>query len=116
MRPDDVQIYTDDPDLDCEFVGIVKAKVGAAVVFSKAPTLEDVNFRLQEEAIKVGANAVIKVEYRRGATATSWKGLTATGVAVRVLSDETTCPLCAETIKRAAVRCKHCGADLSTAA
>lgn len=28
--------------------------------------------------------------------------------------DEKPCPMCAETIKKAAVKCKHCGADLST--
>ncbi|HRV29679.1 MAG TPA: zinc ribbon domain-containing protein [Spirochaetia bacterium] len=27
-------------------------------------------------------------------------------------SDTTTCPYCAETIKREATRCKHCGSDI----
>jgi hypothetical protein len=34
----------------------------------------------------------------------------------RVASDEKLCPLCAETIKAAAIKCKHCGADLSAPA
>lgn len=31
---------------------------------------------------------------------------------VRAETDTRPCPLCAETIKRAAVKCKHCGADV----
>lgn len=49
-----------------------------------------------------------------------WKAMQAQGQAatppahrVALEIDTKTCPLCAETIKAAAIRCKHCGADLS---
>ena len=32
---------------------------------------------------------------------------------MRKVSDEMSCPVCAETIKRAAKKCRFCGADLS---
>ena len=79
-------------------------------------TIEDVNFKLQEEASKVGANAVINVSYRRGMSLLSYEVLKAVGIAVIVESDEAQCPFCAETIKRAAKKCKHCSTDLAAVA
>lgn len=106
-------ILTDEGSRPFRPLGTITARVGAATAFSKAPTLEDVNFKLQEAALKLGANGVIRVTYKRGVTATSWKGLTASGEAVVFESDEKTCPICAETIKAAAVKCRSCGADLA---
>jgi hypothetical protein len=63
-------------------IGPVKARVGALFIFSKAPTVEEVNWKLQETARRLGANGVINVSYQRGVSATSWKALTARGVAV----------------------------------
>ena len=60
----------------------VKVQVGAATAFSKTPTLDDVNAKLREEAVKLGANGIIRTAYDRGVTLRSWKGLKATGVAV----------------------------------
>jgi hypothetical protein len=77
--------------------------------------MEDVNFKLQEVALKRGANAVINVAYNRGITMTSYKGLTARGVAVVMESAEVPCPFCAEQIKREAVKCQHCGSDIPAA-
>jgi len=116
MRVDEIEIHDGEPDRPYEEVGDVRARMGARTALSKAPTIEQINSKLREEAIKVGATAVIRVEYKRGMIPSSWKGLTATGLAVRMLSDEKLCPYCAETIKREAIRCKHCGADLSDAA
>jgi hypothetical protein len=50
----------------------------------------------------VGADAVVNVEYNRGISMTSWQSLTTTGLAVRKVKDDVTCPVCAETVKRAA--------------
>lgn len=63
-------------------IGPVKARVGALFIFSAAPTIEEVNRKLQDTASRMGANGVIKVSYDRGVSATSWKALTARGIAV----------------------------------
>jgi len=62
-------------------VGEVSANVEDATLFRNTPTLEDINFKLQEKAFQLGANAVIKVEYSRGT-------LQASGVAVVLESEE----------------------------
>lgn len=93
-------------------IGPVKARVGAATVFSKTPTLEDVNWKLQETARRMGANAMINVTYDRGVSATSWKALTARGIAVIFESEDIKCASCAETIKRDAKKCRFCGEDV----
>jgi uncharacterized protein YbjQ (UPF0145 family) len=112
VRIEDIEIHAGTMARPHRVIGEISAKVGAATMFSKAPTIEDVNFKLREEALKKGANAVINVEYGRGISAMSWKALTASGTAVFAESDERKCPFCAELIKREAIRCKHCGADL----
>jgi uncharacterized protein YbjQ (UPF0145 family) len=90
-----------------------ESRVSAGSVLSPAPTIEAVNFKLRETALKSGANAIINVEYKRGVMSmTSYKPLTATGVAVIMESDEIKCQYCAEQIKREAIKCKHCGEDL----
>ena len=113
MRVEDIEIHTGDPDGPFRVIGPIKARSGAATALSKAPTMEDVNFKLREVALKQGANAVANVQYKRGISPMSWKALTATGTAVVVESDETACPACAETVKRAAAKCKHCGHQLT---
>jgi len=113
MRVEDIEIHDGEPDQDYKTLGQVRARVTAATVFSKTPTIEDVNDKLREQALKVGANAILGVKYQRGVTATSWKGLTATGTAVILESDERPCPFCAENIKAAAIKCRFCGADVA---
>jgi len=64
-------------------------------------------------AAKLGANAIVEVEYNSGVSMTSWKSMKGTGLAVRKLSDMRTCPVCAEPIKRKATKCRHCGEALA---
>ncbi len=112
MKVDDIEIHVGDIDRPYKVIGQVTARVTAATLFSKTPTIEDVNFKLKEEALKKGANAVINTQYNRGISMTSWKALTAQGTAVMAESADMKCPFCAELIKREAIKCKHCGADL----
>lgn len=115
MKIEDIEIHSGSIAQPYKELGLIKARVGAATIFSKTPTIEDVNLKLREEASKKGANAIIAVEYARGVSMTSWKALTATGKAIFVEPNETKCPFCAELIKKEATRCKHCGADLANA-
>ena len=112
MQITDIAIHSDGTTQPYKTCGEIAAKVSKGSVFSKSPTIEDVNFKLQEEASKLGANAVINVTYNRGMSLMSYEVLKAVGTAVILESDEVQCPFCAETIKRAALKCKHCGSDL----
>jgi hypothetical protein len=112
-KVEDLELFAGDLDRPYTVIGPVTGRVGAATAFSKSPTIEDASFKLQEAALKLGANAVINVTYDRGVSATSWKALTAKGTAVIAESTEIKCPYCAELVKREAIKCKHCGSDLS---
>lgn len=111
MRVEDIEIHAGSPSFEYEPLRRVEAKCEATTAFSAAPTVEEVNGRLRALAAKLGANAVINVAYKSGASLTSWKSLKATGLAVHKLSDETACEVCAETIKKAALKCRFCGAE-----
>src|SRR5258708_5977164 len=113
MKITDIAVYSGGLDQPYKRLGDITAKVSKGPLFSKSPTIEDANFKLQEEASKLGANAVINVTYNRGMSLMSYEVLKATGTAVIAESEEVQCPLCAETIKRAAKKCKHCGSDLT---
>jgi Putative heavy-metal-binding len=108
----DFEISTGDIDRPYRVLGPIKARVTSGAAWNKARTTEDVDSKLRETALKMGANAVINVSYQRGISATSWKALTATGTAVVAESDERKCPFCAEMVKREAKVCRHCGRDL----
>jgi zinc ribbon protein len=113
LKIDDIEIHVGKPDRPCRVIGPITVSVGAGSALAPAPTIEAVNCKLRETAMKSGANAVINVQYKRGVMGL-WlaKPLTATGVAVILESEEIKCPYCAEQIKREAIKCKHCGMDL----
>src|SRR4051812_37614729 len=106
MRVEDIAIFTGDADRPYEELGPIRARVVAATVFSKSPTIEDVNFKLREAALKMGADGVTYATYQRGMTATSWRGLTVLGFGVKLLDDTKMCPFCAEKVKTQAIKCK----------
>lgn len=107
-----IEIHVGEPNRPYKVLGEVSGKVQAATNFSKTPTIEDANFKIQEAAAKLGANGLINVTYDRGISFTSWRALTAKGTAVLFESDERACPSCAETIKSAAKKCRFCGTEL----
>lgn len=113
MKINEIAIHAGAAPQQCRVLGEIKAKVSKGSLLSKSPTIEDANFKLQEQACKMGANAVVNVSYSRGMTLWSYEVLTAVGTAVVIESDEMKCPFCAETIKTAAKKCKHCGSDLT---
>jgi len=113
MRVDQIEIHTGTVDFDYEPLRAVEAKRTQTTVFSTPPSIEDVNSMLRELASNVGANAVLNVAYRKtnGYTGLGLPTIKATGLAVRKVADTVSCPSCAETIKRAAKRCRFCGAE-----
>lgn len=108
---DDIKIYAGKTNQFYKNLGKIYARADSSL-FSKTATMNDVNYRLKEEALKFGANAIINVEYERSSL-TSWRGIKASGMAIYLEPDEKKCPYCAELIKKEAIKCKHCGSDLS---
>jgi hypothetical protein len=105
-----IEIFAGDINRPYQIAGPIFAKVDSSIL-SSTVTMDDVNARLREEALKLDANAIIHVKYERYST-TSFRGIKASGVAVFLASNEKKCPFCAELIKNEAVKCKHCGSEL----
>lgn len=111
MRIEDIEIHVGTPGFEYTAIRKLEAKCEATTVFQSAPTVDEVNARLRAMASKVGANAVIDVQYNSGVSMTSWRSMKGTGLAVQRVADDKACIVCAETIKRAATKCRFCGAD-----
>lgn len=111
MKVEAIEIFTGKPEFGFKPIRRLEVKCEATNALMPAPTIEEANGRLRALAAKVGANAIVEVEYNSGISFTSWKSLKATGLAGTKLSDEVACDVCAETIKRAALKCRFCGAE-----
>ena len=75
---------TDLPENPYTVLGEVTAKVRKATVFSKPASQEKIYREMWERGLKMGADAVIKVEYGNShVTALSWGSTGAHGVAVK---------------------------------
>jgi hypothetical protein len=84
MQPDQIEIHTGEPRRAYEAVGNVKARKGAQPTpFNKRPTEEEINVKLRQKAARLGADAIIDVTYTKGVIPSSWRGMTATGTAVK---------------------------------
>ena len=116
MNVDQIEIHVGDPGFEYDPIRELEVKSEARSAFSKSPNEDDVNMQLRRLAASVGGDAVVNVQYNRGVSMSSWNSLKATGLAVRKVSTDIPCPVCAETVKRAAKKCRFCGADLTSSA
>lgn len=74
---------SDITDRKYKVLGDISATVNKTTIFHKDPTQEQVNEKLQQEAIKIGADAVILVRYGTvGVSFMSWGALNGKGRAV----------------------------------
>ena len=110
IKADEIPIYSTNINKPYTKFGTISARADSSL-FSKTATMDDVNARLREEAVRLNANAIINAEYER-TSLTSWRGIKAIGMAVYIRFDEKKCPFCAEMIKKEAIKCKHCYSDL----
>jgi predicted RNA-binding Zn-ribbon protein involved in translation (DUF1610 family) len=109
MKIEDIELHVGQVDFPYRAIRELRAKCEASHAFMPAPTETEVNAKLRGMAAKVGANAVVNVNYNSGVSMTSWKSMTGTGLAVVRESDDVICPHCAEQIKRKAKKCRFCG-------
>jgi hypothetical protein len=108
----DVEIFTGDIDTPYKIIRPLEARVETYSIIEPAPTIETANLKLIQLAVSIGANAVIKVEYKSGISLTSFKSLKVTGLAVIKESEDINCPSCGEKIKRIARKCRFCNLEI----
>lgn len=115
VRIEDIDIQRGDISRPYNNIGKITAKVGQGSKLTNFRTIEDVNLKLREDALKQGANVVLNVKYDRvgGGFWGKPETLTATGTGVYAESEEVSCPYCAELLKRQTVKCKHCGSSIA---
>ncbi len=114
-RSTDVAILPTAPQGNYRTLAEVHVKLVRWTPFEQKFTQEDAAQRLREQALALGGNALINVRYEQKDKTHSTAGyVEGWGVAILNESDTVACPYCAEKIKRDAIRCKHCAADLST--
>lgn len=113
MRVQDIEIHAGEPDFEFTPIRRLEAKCESATALSPAPSIDEMNAKLREMAVSLGANAIINVKYDSGVSLTSWRSMKGTGLAVKKAAEDIACPVCAEPIKRAAVKCRFCGADVA---
>jgi len=111
MLLEDIEIHVGKITFAFRPIRQLEVKCEATNALRPAPTIEEVNGRLRALAAKLGANAIVNVEYKSGVSLTSWKSIKATGMAGIKQSDETACNVCGETIKITALKCRFCSDD-----
>lgn len=109
---EDIEIHSGKVDFGFKPIRRLEVKCETSSAFMPAPTIDEANGRLRALASSIGANAILEAKYDSGISLTSWKSLKATGLAVVREPDDRICPTCAETVKRAAAKCRFCGTDL----
>jgi len=113
-----IKIYTEAPTAPYKVIGNVQAKAHATSAVSREPTLDEVNHKLREKALKMGANSVINVKYeRKKMDLVGWKPLTAKGQVATVEEGEAQlvlviCPECYARMPLKTNFCTECGANL----
>ena len=76
-------ITEDDLNKPYKELGTVEAVVRKGTILNAHPTKEQVNEKLKKEASKIGADAIIKVEYKSGIGMISWGVMSGKGIAVK---------------------------------
>jgi len=87
VRIDAIELHVGEPDFPYEPIRQLEAKSEARTAFSSPPTHDAVNAQLRDLAARANADAVIRIEYNKGISMTSWNSLKGKGLAVRRLGN-----------------------------
>jgi hypothetical protein len=84
VRVEDIELHVGRVDRPYSALGRVTAKQSRQTLHQGSPQLDDLNGKLRMEAARLGADAVIQIEYKQGGLSlTSWSSMEASGTAVR---------------------------------